>query len=193
MKASDYIQQWCDQHGGDGNDWKEVVSRIAPDDAFSFNAIPFAYRPFSTKFIYYTGRIGVIGAPRWALAKHFLLEQRSQWRYGTERLLWAYEDKPNELLDNECLITLANMEQCPFDMQWLCDFNMFRVALGMMSVTNRTIAVPDLFGNSKARKIEEYDPYARPSGFSVQSEGWLDAFEYIGNIQHANFSKELMA
>lgn len=182
MKASKFIQKWCDENGGNGKDWKEVVSHIAPDDAFNFNVIPLAYRPFDVKYIVYTGRIGIIGAPRWAIAKHFLLGQDSQWRYGTERLLWAYEDKPNDLIENECRIAMANMEQCPFDQQWLCDFNMFRVAAAMMTVVNRPIAT-DLFGNSKARKIEDYDPYARPAGFSVCGEGWVNTLEFIGNIE----------
>lgn len=189
MKASDFIQKWSDGHGGNGKDWKDLVSRVASDDIFNFNVIPYAYRPFDTKFIIYTGRIGIIGAPRWVLSKHFLLEKNSTWRYGTERLLWVYEDKPNDMLENELRIALANMEQCPFDKLWLCDFNMFRVAFGMMSVANRTIIAPDLFCESKARKIEDYDPYERPTGFTISGEEWVNVLDFIGSIedkQHNN-------
>ena len=178
MKASEFLQKWCDENGGNGKDWKDVVSTVAADDVFNFNAVQFSYRPFDTKYIVYTGRRGIVGSPRWSVSKLFLLSQDSTWRYGTERLLWAYEDKPNALLDEECFMTLANMEYCHFDKQWLCDFNMFRVAFGMMSIDNRHIAVAD-----KARKIEDYDPYARPAGFSICGEGWVDTLEFIGNIE----------
>lgn len=182
MKASEYIQKWCDKHGSNGKNWRETVSRVAPDDVFNFNTVPIDYRPFDRKFVYYTGRIGIISAPRWAIMKHFLLSTDCQWRYGTERLLWVYEDKPNEELSYECRLTIENMEQCPLDEQWLCDFNMFRVAFGMMQIQNRKIINRDIFGKSNARKIELYDPQARPQGFVLCGNEWENYLKIIGDI-----------
>lgn len=182
MKASEYIQQWCDEHGGNGDDWKEVVSIVSPNDVFNFNTIQYYYRTFDVKHVYYTGRSGLIHGQRWALAKHFLLSQDSPWRCGTERLLWVYEDKPNDLLEYECKLTMENMENCPFDIQWLCDFNMFRVASAMKSVANRKIASADLFC-IQSRKLEDYDPYYRPQGMNIQGTEWLNVLEVIGNIE----------
>ena len=178
MKASEFLQRWCDTHGSHRG-WREEVSVVHGADVFNMNIVPMNYRPFDVKYIYYTGRIGLIGGPRWATTKHLSLDRNSPWRYGTERLLWLYEDKDAGMLEQEARIALRNMEKCPFDVMWLCDFNMFRVAMGMRGVSGRDTP---MFG-FLCRKMEDYDPYAAKRTFRLSGEEWERMLDRIGEIE----------
>lgn len=178
VKVSEYLQRWCDENNGNGP-WRQEVSYVHPMDVFNMNIIAYNYRPFDTKYIFYTGRIGLVGAPRYNTTKHLLLGEQSNWRYGTERLLWFLEDKTQDFLMECASKAMKHMVEDKFDRMWICHFNTFRVASGMFCVEGREVP---MFGDL-ARKMGDYDPYAQKFSFRLVGEEWERTLDVIGNTE----------
>lgn len=94
------------------------------------------YRPFETKYIYYTTTIGIISHPRYAVMKNLL---PWYWDFTIMAQIQRMQNYTPETLQRVIQDAEQDWLELPLNAKFLANLNKWRVAIHLLSLQNKQL------------------------------------------------------